>query len=301
MHNAAYTDSNLSMTMQTPLTLQLAALRCTVRPELGGCIAGLWWNDLAILRTMPTAPHSVRESASYPLVPYSNRIGHGQLQWAGSTYRLPLNFAPEEHSIHGVGWERPWHVLDADARSVRLMYQHPGDAAWPFAFDAVQELRLTADALDQTMCITNRAAQAAPAGLGWHPYFTKPPGTRIRFAAQARWDMGADKLPTQRLPHSGLQQGCDTLTVDHCFDGWLGALTLEHSSVRVSVSSDLDKLVVFTTPTRDNIAVEPVSHVNNALGPWAQAASEPQALGVRVLPPGASFSASMRVRLEALA
>ena len=107
--------------------------------------------------------------------------------------------------------------------------------------------------------------------------------------------MNADKLPTHRLPHAGLQADCATLTVDHCFDGWSGSVHLQDDVLDTHISSDLAQLVVFTTPARDNIAIEPVSHTNNALNLLAQGVASAEALGVRMLQPLETFSARMRI------
>jgi aldose 1-epimerase len=100
------------------------------------------------------------------------------------------------------------------------------------------------------------------------------------------------------VPHAGLDQSTDTLTVDHCFDGWGGALHLRDALMHITVRSALSRLVVFTTPERDNIAVEPVSHVNNALNLMATTGASADSLGVRVLQPGESWSCSMQVTVE---
>ena len=285
--------------MPTPLEIQNGALRCQLLPEVGGCVAGLWLDRHPVLRSKPASElHTAHSAGSYPLVPFSNRIGQGQFNWNGRTYTLPANFAPEPHAIHGVGWARAWDVESAsDSRAV-LVYHHAADAAWPFAFESRQVFTLTQDALEMQMHITNRADQPAPVGLGWHPYFVKSAHSHIRFAARQRWDMGSDMLPTQSHPHTGLDTNCTTLDVDHCFSGWDGALEFSEGPLRLRIHSDLNHLVVFTTPARDSIAIEPVSHVNNALALAQQTGQSPQTLGLRVLQPGESFGANMRIHVE---
>jgi aldose 1-epimerase len=288
--------------MPKSLSLQCGALRCEMLPAMGGCVAGLWFGGQPVLSSTPAAQlQSARVAASYPLVPYSNRVGYGQLHWEGRTYALPLNFAPEPHSIHGIGWERAWAVESSSASQAVLFLQHTGDSTWPFAFECRQIFRLTTEALELHLSLTNRADVAAPAGLGWHPYFAKSAQTHIRFTAAARWEMDANLLPTHRLDHAGLDTGCTSLDIDHCFEGWSGALLLEENGLRIQVTSDLDRLVVFTTPGRDSIAIEPVSHVNNALALSGQTGTLAQQLGIRVLQPGETFSASMRIAVEAQA
>ena len=285
--------------MNPAISLKAGAMRCEINPSLGGCVAGLWHAGQQVLRSTPAADlQSVRVSGSYPLVPYSNRVGYGQLHWDGKQTQLALNFEPEPHAIHGVGWEHAWTVEDSSDTHAVLAYRHQPDASWPFAFDTRQTFTLTAEALEMHMSVTNRADVAAPAGLGWHPYFAKSPKTRIAFAAKGRWEMGADKLPTGRLAHAGLDTDCTSLKVDHCFDGWSGSLLLTEGPLQMKVSSALSWLVVFTTPERDNIAIEPVSHVNNALALAAQTGVTPQSLGMRVLQPGETLEASMRIQVE---
>ena len=284
--------------MHPGISLQAGAMRCEIHPALGGCVAGLWFANRQVLRSTPAIElQSVRLSGSYPLVPYSNRVGYGHLHWGGGQTELALNFAPEPHAIHGVGWERAWAVDSSNITAAVLTYRHQPDMSWPFAFEATQTFTLSDAALDMHLSLTNRAKVQAPAGLGWHPYFAKSPQTRINFPAQGRWEMGPDKLPTVRLPHAGIQSDCTSLNVDHCFEGWRGLLQLTEGPLRMHVSSDLACLVVFTTPERDNIAIEPVSHVNNALALAAKTGVSPQSLGIRVLQPGETFAASMRIAI----
>ena len=285
--------------MTTSLHLSNGPLRCDIRPDLGGCLAGLWWGDVPVLRsTAGPALTSARLAGSYPLVPFSNRLAQAKLVWAGTSHPLVQNNAAEPHAIHGVGWQRPWQVLDESDQFALLSYQHKADAAWPFAFDTSQAFRLSEGALEITLSITNQSNTPAPAGLGWHPYFVKRAGSHLHFAASGRWEMGADKLPTQRLPSAGLDADCATLDVDHCFEGWQGEALLVDDQLRTRISANLKRLVVFTNATRDFVAIEPVSHVNNAANLMASGAWSADELGLRVLQPGESMSAVMSIRVE---
>ena len=178
--------------MTSALELSCDTFRCEIAPALGGSIAGLWLDNIPVLRsTRAAALTTARQAGSYPMVPFSNRIGHATLKWAGTSHPLVQNCADEPHAVHGVGWQRPWTVLEADAHFALLSYEHKPDAAWPFAFDTSQAFRLTASELGLTLSITNQSAVAAPVGLGWHPYFVKRARSRISFEAAGRWETGA--------------------------------------------------------------------------------------------------------------
>jgi len=285
--------------MTTSLLLACGKLRCEIRPDLGGCIAGLWLGETPVLRSTPAeALESARQSGSYPLVPFSNRVGQARLVWAGTSHPLVQNNAGEPDAIHGVGWQRPWEVLDASGQFALLSYQHKPDAAWPFAFDASQAFRLSERELEMTLSITNQSAEPAPVGLGWHPCFVKRIGSHISFEASGRWEMGEDKLSTRREPATGLDADCAGLEVDHCFDGWRGVVHLRDAELHTQVSSSLDRLAVFAQATRDSVVIEPVSHVHNAVNLMARHGYTAQELGLRVLQPGESMSAEMSIRVE---
>ena len=196
---------------------------------MGGSVGGWTLRGQPLLRQTLTAELDrlgAFAMASFPLVPFSNRVADGQFAWEGRHISLARNFYPEPHAIHGVGFERPWAVDDSDAASARLSLRHPGGAAWPYPFDAEQRYVLAPDSLTIEMRVTNRAAMPVPLSFGHHPYFPRD-GARLRFAAAHVWMSGADALPTLRVkPFDGFDfaAGADIARrdVDHCYTGWDG-------------------------------------------------------------------------------
>jgi aldose 1-epimerase len=205
------------------------------------------------------------------------------------TASCPKNFGGEDHAIHGVGWQTPWQVQVANGSFAALSLVHRADASWPFALDAVQTFRLNDNALQATLSITNHSLQAAPVGLGWHPYFAKRADTQVQFAASGMWEMGDDKLPTQRTNSKGMNLDGAQLMVDNCFDGRSGTAMVSDSQRSTRLESDLRRLVAYTEPPKDFIAIEPVSHVNNAMNQMGLL----KELGVVVLAEGQSWRAQM--------
>lgn len=278
------------------VALRAGELICRVQPELGGCVAQLALGGEPVLRPPPAHLESARQSGSYPLVPFSNRIGGARLEWQGTLHPLVRNNGAEPHAIHGIGWQRAWDVLDSDERSMLLSFEHHGDASWPFAFDASQAVRVSPGAVEFTLSITNQSGRDAPAGLGWHPFFVKRPGATLALKTAGRWEMGEDKLPTRRVANSGIASALSALDVDHCYDGWDGVAHLRDSMFDIHVRSNLTRVVVFTTPVRDHIAIEPVSHVNNALALARK--GDVASLGLVKLAPGETLSAQMTIEVE---
>lgn len=277
-------------TTAAPATeLRAGDLRLLLRPEIGGAIAGLWHGDTMVLRSNADGDaDSARELGCFPLVPYSNRLGYCRFHWRGHGYTTAPNFDVGPHSLHGIGWRRPWNVLAADTEHVLLRLHHAGDADWPFAFDATQRIDLSPDRLRIEMTATNRHAEPAPMGLGWHPYFPKRARSRMHLELAARWEPDAAGLPTRAVAQPGIDADVATLAFDHCFDRWQGAARLRDERLQLRLTSSLDRVVVFTPQDKPFYCVEPVSHVTNAIH-----MADPEAHGLRTLAPGETMTAWM--------
>jgi aldose 1-epimerase len=275
------------------LSLQAGGLRLSLRPDLGGAVAGLWLDDLAVLRSdAAAAPGAVRESACFPLVPYSNRLAHQRFQWKGRSYRTEPGFDDEPHSLHGVGWRRAWVVTDSAADRAVLELTHPSDAEWPFAFHAEQVFELTPTSLRISMVATNIDARGAPMGLGWHPYFPKRSRSRIHLEVAERWDNDAMKLPVRKVAQSGIDADVAALDFNNCFEGWRGEARIRDERLSLRLSSSLGRVVVYTPRDKPYFCIEPVSHVSNAIH-----MAEPVAHGVQALAPAQPTSAWMLLQV----
>jgi aldose 1-epimerase len=284
--------------VSAPVIVELSAgrLRLALRPDLGGSVAGLWRDGEPVMRSVaPAQLAGPRQSACFPLVPYSNRLGHRRFRWQGGAYTTQPNFDGDTpHSLHGVGWRRAWIVEHADDRAATLSFVHRADADWPFPFTATQTFRLDGDSLDMTLAMVNdEPDRVAPAGLGWHPYFAKRSGSRIELDVTARWDTDDTGLPTGRTNVPPFSHEVVQLAVDHCHEGWPGVATIhdDHGSLRLT--SSLPRVVVYTPPSQPFFCVEPVSHVTDAIN-----ADDPASRGLVALAPGAAMTATMRLEIE---
>lgn len=277
------------------LELQSGELRLAVRADLGGAIAGLWYGGAPVLRsTEPEHLQGPRQSACFPLVPYSNRLAFRRFEWQGRWHRTLPNFDGSPHSLHGVGWLRPWQVVSQSRWHLELVYRHVPDGHWPFAFEVRQEFLLEPKGLRAGLTLTNTDMVDQPAGLGWHPYFPKRPGSRLQIDVDARWENDAQQIPTHRVAHPDINAEVARLSLDHCFGGWQGPALIRDSQFVLRLDSNLQYLVVFT-PSGGHFCVEPVSHVNDAIH-----LTVPAAHGLRCLRPGQTLTAQMTLNVEVI-
>jgi aldose 1-epimerase len=277
-----------------PLELRVGDWRLALRPDLGGCIAGLWLGDTAVLRsTEPADLSSSRTSGCYPLVPYSNRVGHRRFRWQGQDHTTARNLDDNPHSVHGVAWQRPWSVVSRSTDQAELQLVHTPDAHWPFAFTVRQRFVLTTDALEVHLHFTNQHTDAQPVGLGWHPYFPKRAHSRLDIELSTRWDSDTLGLPTQAVPQPGIHRAVQALDFDNCFGGWTGPALIGDETMALKLMSSAPYLVVFTPDAKPYFCLEPVTHVNNAIQ-----MTDPAAHGLKTVAPGATLDAWMRLELN---
>jgi len=300
------------------LTLASADATLVLAPATGGAIVSFRWRDHDILRPTPAeamATGAVRQHACYPLVPYSNRIAQARLAFGSRAHELARNFGDSPHAIHGVGWQCAWTVAastDADARLV-LEHDTAGEdaRAWPWPFHATQTFSLVADASSATLvvrlAIENTGEEPFPFGLGFHPFFPKPPDTTLGFDAGFVWENDATQLPVERVDATrrwcgGAPRPLGDTALDHVFEpsGGSGRVGWPSRGIEAVVDADtaLDRRVVFVPAGRDFLAFEPVSHMTDAFN---RAARGDVGTGVRNLGPGESFSCTMRIRAQPLA
>ena len=280
----------------TVYELHAGALRLALRPDLGGCIAGLWHRDTPVLRsTLPGELADARLSACVPLVPYSNRLGLRRFRWRGRDHTTLSNFGDPLHSLHGLGWTRPWEVVSHSAAEIELRLVHEPDGHWPFAFEARQFYSLSPQSLFAQISIANTGATAQPAGLGWHPYFPRRLRSRLHAECSDRWDSDATGLPVRKVAQPGIDADVAHLNFDHVFEGWTGPARLRDEVLSLQLRSSLGYLVVYTPRDEEWFCVEPVSHISNAIH-----MADPASHGLRTLEPGESLHATMTLDIALL-
>jgi aldose 1-epimerase len=299
--------------MAASVELRAGRARVVLAPEAGGSVASFEWSGQPILRETDAkalARGDARDFASYPLVPFSNRIAGATLRWRGAAYSLPRYLAGHPHAIHGNGWQRAWEVAKRTPDRATFELSHDAAGArkleWPFPYRARQTFALEENAFTLAMAIENTGPEAFPFGLGWHPFFPRNVKTLLAFRAKGVWQTDATQLPTRLDPvppvwDFSTPRAIGDTTLDHCFVGWTAPATLSWPERGVSVSIAADPacshVVVYVPRASDYLAVEPVTHMTDAFN--RADAGEPDT-GTRVLAPGETFSCTMRLSISPL-
>jgi aldose 1-epimerase len=211
--------------------------------------------------------------ASFPLVPYSNRVGQAVFDWAGQLIHLTQNFLPEPHAIHGLGWQSDWAVDAVSQTAASITLLHSPDDRWPWAFAAHQLISLTDTSLTLDLRVRNLEHHPVPLAFGHHPYFDQA-GARLRFAAEQVWMIGEDGLPSSpQVPEGSFdfhnRAAVEGRAIDHCYAGVSGPARIEWDgrslALEIGSTPQLPAAVVYIPKDGDSFCFEPVPHINNAL------------------------------------
>ncbi|WP_291845072.1 aldose 1-epimerase [Maricaulis sp.] len=279
------------------LRLVQAGYELELCPQLGGAVTALRWQGRNILRSTPAKACDVLATASFPLIPFANRIADARFDWQGVAIHLPVLPGFEPHALHGDGWQSPWSLIDRDEDEIVLGLDHPA-SAWPWHWSARQRFSLSETGLEMVLSLTNLDSTDMPAGLGFHPYFAISGDRTIRFRSDHVWLARDDMIPVQRTTPGRIGdfchglQACGRKLIDHCYSGWDGRalVTCEAGPVRVSASPDARHLHVFIPPGEDFACLEPVTHRPDVInGPAGE---------MPALAPGDTRSITMRIALD---
>ncbi|MEO8740836.1 MAG: aldose 1-epimerase [Casimicrobiaceae bacterium] len=302
------------MNLQDPSeqTLRAGDLSAVFLPGYGMLGASLQHRGAEILRRVDDLATSAAQglTAGIPLMhPWANRLAAPRYALAGHDIALDMD-SPLLHRdanglpIHGVRWSMlAWEVTRATATllAARLDWTHAALLAI-FPFPHVLEMVATLDPQGLTLATTLVALDAGPVpvSFGFHPYVGLPgldrDEWRLELPAMRRLELDPLRIPT----------GAEQTTP--AFNGPLRALefdggyALDHPRVSLAivgagrrVSIDLHEgyayAQVYVPPGKDFVALEPMTAPTNALISGS---------GLQCITPGARYTATFRIRVEAL-
>ena len=288
------------------LTLAAGSLELELAPDVGGAITAFEHvangKTTPVLRRSPEPLHSVLEAASFPLVPFVNRIRGGAFSFRGKDVTLAPNMAGDPSPLHGQGWLQPWRVERSNGVEAEILFDHDA-GEWPWSYQARQYFLLDETGVTTSISCRNMSPEPMPCGLGIHPYFYCGPRTRIRTSVDHVWTVDDKVLPVAKERAIGRYDIADSLVcgrdLDNGYGGWGGSALLTDPDwpFDVELSSPAVGFFQLSSPPQGGIfVVEPVTHANDALSrpeeEWAD-------LGIRILDPGEMMELQARIDVRA--
>jgi aldose 1-epimerase len=283
--------------------LRAGDLTADLVPQVGGSVAAFRLDGIDLMRPLSSADRAagnVLGTASFPMVPYANRIAGNAFEFRGRRYTFAMNNPPEIFNVHGTGWLRPWTVTDSSATGATLSLEviEPDEA---YSYRATQRYELDAGGLGVAMTITNAGAETMPFGFGHHPWFDRDADVTVQFHARTFHLNEPEVVIGERIglppevafdPPRGLPERW------RCSDygGWDGPATVRFPGrgVGVTISAEpvFRHLMVYADPRLPVFCIEPQTNASCAFN-RAGGFDDPED-GVIILEPGATAAGAVR-------
>jgi len=229
------------------------------------------------------------------MVPWAGRLSEGRIPTRDGEVRLEPNLPPS--AIHGLGFDKSWEIVERNKTAVTMTCELRG-LGWPFGGSASQTVRIGARSLELDLEVGGYT-RPGPAGLGWHPWFTRPSAGDLELRLDARevLVLDDDLVPTGKVrpvaPSEDLRSGprLGDRRLDHIYVRAQGPALVRWPDLELRLEFDgsLQTVVVHTPP--EGVCVEPQTMWPNA--PLLAAAGV-RGTGLRTLEPGDTLTAATR-------
>jgi aldose 1-epimerase len=301
------TRASLAVLDPSPCTLAAGDLVATLLPGRGMLVASLRHRGDELLGRVEDVAGAARAGSTrgIPLLyPWANRLGGLRYQAAGRTVELDpdsplLHFDGSGMPIHGVPWaELAWQVSEqaADRVSARLNWRRDDLLrVFPFPHQLEMTTTLRPDGMTVETTLAADGGTPVPVSFGFHPYL------RLPGVPRDEWLIALPGMRHLLLDARGLPNGLDEDVPPLCAqlhersydDGF--ALVADRSTflltdgvrrITVEFLRGFPFAQVFAPPGKDFVAFEPMTATTNALVTGR---------GLKVVEPGATFSAAFRI------
>jgi aldose 1-epimerase len=162
------------------------------------------------------------------LAPWPNRLDGGRYDFDGRPGTAAIDEPELGNAIHGLVRWLPWLLASKTDDAVALgCVLHP-QPAYPWRLELGLEYRLVGDGLEVVASATNGSADAAPFGIGFHPYLTMGipvDDVRLTIPASRRLTTDDRALPDGEEDVAGTEfeftigRPIEATRLDTCFTG----------------------------------------------------------------------------------
>jgi aldose 1-epimerase len=262
-------------------------------------------------------------TGTFVLWPFPNRVRDKRYIYQGQRYSLENVHRPggDAALIHGLVFDRPWQhtqpVIEADAVSVitfiDINTDSPHYLAYPFESRLSLTYTLSGTELTVTYQVHNKSARTLPFGFALHPYFSTFADKRdvsISIPAQAVMEADDAMLPTGRIYDVNKVMYAmydlrkpvpvECLKLDHVYTQLnkpaLSIVDYKQLGIQLHISAtdDFTHQVIYTPQQLPSVCIECQTCSTDAINLHHQGTAFREAAHLLEVPPGATFSGTLR-------
>lgn len=275
-----------------------------IMPELGSILTKLHLKNTDVIVCPVHGDDYKHGFPSAFMFPFPSRIEHGKYEFEGKSYQFPINEPARGHAIHGFTSHLPFEVNNKTENTISCTLKYEGDyEGYPFPFEVEVQYEILNHCLYITYLAKNTGESNMPCAMGWHPYFklgdTKVDDLTINIPAVkvikldegmiARGEEDSDLGKTIDLKDKVLDNGFRVIEKGDSVQTELISKDKKLVVWQEQGDEKFKYLVIYTPPTRDCVAIEPLTSNINAFN---------NKEGLITLKPSASMTQRIKVWVE---
>ena len=254
-------------------------LHSIIYPNLGASLQKLTINNTEIIDGISNNEaglemYKTRYNSSL-LFPFPNRISDGKYEINGTSYQINCNEKALNNALHGFVFNKYFSVTKINSTSteasITFSYSDTKKTAYPFDYQLDVTYIFSENKLNIGFIVTNKSTKTMPFGIGWHPYFKAKNLHKsiLNFEAENQFALNEKMIPLHEVPLKiNTPTEMDAIFLDDCFVTQKSETTFKTDaySIEMKFSSKPPNsfLQVYTPPTRDCIAIEPMTCAPNS-------------------------------------
>ncbi len=246
-----------------------------VYPSLGASLQKLSLNSVEIINGISNNFEGLNDYKntykSAFLFPFPNRISEGKYEFDQTKYELDCNEKALNNALHGHIYDKPFSVKSIETSEnnaiVSLYYAYEGKTKgfpFPYQIEIVYTFSIRKIAINFN--VINTGKKSFPFGIGWHPYFKAENLnlSTLDFESETQYFLNRNMIPLNEIPLKfKTPLLIENTFLDDCFitNKPNASFKCEAYSIAMDFTSISKKnyLQVYTPPTRDCIAIEPMT------------------------------------------
>ncbi len=251
-----------------------------IYPNLGASLQKISVNSFDIINGISNDTEGLNDYKntfkSAMLFPFPNRISEGKYKFKQTKYELDCNETALNNALHGHIYDKPFSVKNSEANEnnavVSFFYVDKGKTKgfpFPYSIEIIYTFSKEKIAID--FKVLNTGKKSFPFGIGWHPYF-KTENLKLSsldFEAETQYLLNEKMIPTNEIPLKfETPLLIENTFLDDCFIAKKPKASFKCDTYKIemnfSSTSKKNYLQVYIPPTRNCVAIEPMTCAPNA-------------------------------------
>ena len=252
----------------------------SIYPNLGASLQNLTSHNTEIINGISNTVEGLNDYKntykSAFLFPFPNRISEGKYEFGQTKYDLDCNEKALNNALHGYIYNKPFSMKNIETSEnnaiVSLYYTDKGiTKGFPFPYRLEIIYTFSPKKIAINFQVFNNGVKSFPYGIGWHPYFktSNLKTSSLNFEGETQYFLDERMIPQFEIP----LKFKNPLTIkdtflDDCFITNKPQVYFKCDSYSIGIDSSpknkKNYLQVYTPPTKDCVAIEPMTCAPNA-------------------------------------